>query len=285
LLNGKGLAPDLFVATKISLPCGHILISSYEQLLDRLLIWSDRSNAEAKQRDAMNDSFVIRKRSRNVDAHSRRNGGRLFRDLELDIAEHVEFFQAFIREPASMGALSPSSRSLAKAMIQGFTLAAADTVIEMGPGTGAFTGLIRNKIGKRTTFIALELDPLHARSLRRRFPDITVYNDSAERMPDYLALHGKSKANYIVSGIPWANLPPGEQEKILDSVLTCLAPGGVFTTFAYVHARWFPKARGFRRSLEQHFTRVETSPVVWGNLPPAFVYRCSRSAADAAMKR
>jgi phospholipid N-methyltransferase len=26
--------------------------------------------------------------------------------------------------------------------------------------------------------------------------------------------------------------------------------------------------------LKDHFSDVVTSPVVWGNLPPAFVYRC-----------
>jgi phosphatidylethanolamine/phosphatidyl-N-methylethanolamine N-methyltransferase len=231
----------------------------------------------------MSDFFVVRKRSRNMDGGARPNGGRFLRELELDVAEHIEFFQAFIREPASVGALSPSSRSLGKAMIHGFALGSADTVVELGPGTGAFTGLIRERIGKKTTFITLELDQTHVRSLKRRFSDLTVYNDSAEKMPEYLALHGKAKANYIVSGIPWANLPPGQQDRILDAVLMSLAPGGIFTTFAYVHARWLPKAQQFRRSLEMHFSRVETSPVVWGNLPPAFVYRCTRSCAGAQL--
>jgi phospholipid N-methyltransferase len=126
----------------------------------------------------------------------------------------------------------------------------------------------------------MELDPIHARGLKRRFPDLTVYNDSAERMPEYLALQQKQKADYIVSGLPWANIPPESQERIMEAVLTCMAPHGIFTTFAYLHARWLPKARQFRRALEQRFARVETSPVIWRNLPPAFVYRCSRAKAS-----
>lgn len=207
----------------------------------------------------------------------RNNGGvNFFRGLELEVAEHVQFLEAFIREPASIGALSPSSRALAKAMIRGCALERADTVVEMGPGTGAFTGLIRDRITANTTFIALELDPVHARRLRKRFPDIAVYNDSAERMPEYLGLHSKQKADYIISGLPWANLPIAIQARIMDAILMSLAHDGVFTTFAYVHARWLPKAQLFRRTLRQQFGRVEISPVVWANLPPAFVYRCSR---------
>jgi phospholipid N-methyltransferase len=224
----------------------------------------------------MNDPFAVRKRSRALNRKHRATEPRFFRALEIDVAEHLEFFQAFIREPASVGALSPSSRALAVAMIEGFDLKHAGVTVELGAGTGAFTGLILNRIGKNTKFFAMELDRSYARSLKRRFPELTVYNDSAERMLDYLALHENAKADYIVSGLPWANIPSETQERIMEAILASLAPQGVFTTFAYLHARWLPKARRFRRSLEERFSRVDTSPVIWRNLPPAFVYRCRR---------
>lgn len=224
----------------------------------------------------MNDPFAVRKRSRAGNRKHRPQSTSFLRALELDIIEHVEFFGAFIREPASVGALSPSSRALALAMIAGFGLRNAEMIVELGAGTGAFTGPILERIGKHTAFVAMELDPQHVRGLKRRFPDLTVYNDSAERMPEYLALRDKQKADYIVSGLPWANIAVETQDRIMEAVLTCLAPHGVFTTFAYLHARWLPKARQFRRSLEKRFGSVSTSPVIWRNLPPAFVYRCSR---------
>lgn len=229
----------------------------------------------------MNESCALAKRPR----AGSRNGSGFLRGLELELVEHVEFLQAFLREPASTGALSPSSRALAKAMIQGCGLSSAETVVEMGPGTGAFTGLIRQRLRKKSTFITLELDPIHARNLKRRFSDLIVYNDSAERLPEYLALHGKQKVDVIICGIPWANLTIPTQQRIMDAILVSLAPDGVFTTFAYLHARWLPKAQQFRRSLRNNFGRVETSRVVWANLPPAFVYRCSRVRIQAAPLR
>jgi phospholipid N-methyltransferase len=162
-------------------------------------------------------------------------------------------------------------------MIEGFALRQAGTVVELGAGTGAFTGLILDRIGKDTNFLVMELDPIHARGLKRRFRGLQVYNDSAERLSDYLALQQKQKADYIVCGLPWANIPPDSQDRIMDAIITGLAPDGVFTTFAYLHARWLPKARQFRRVLAKRFGRIETSPVIWRNLPPAFVYRCSRA--------
>ena len=223
----------------------------------------------------MNDSFAVRKRRRPLNQKTRSQTASFLRTLELDVLEHLEFFQAFIREPASVGALSPSSRALALAMIRGFPLERAHTVVELGPGTGAFTGPILDRIGRNTNFFVMELDPIHARGLRRRFPELTVYNDSAERMLEYLALHERQVADYIISGLPWANIPTENQDRIMDAILASLAPNGIFTTFAYLHARWLPKARQFRRALERRFAQVQTSPVIWRNLPPAFVYRCS----------
>lgn len=196
--------------------------------------------------------------------------------LERGLAEHIAFLQSFLREPGKVGALNPSSPVLARAMVSSCPLESAATVIELGPGTGAFTGMIRERIRPQATFIALELDPEHVRGLRRKFPGLHVYHDSAERLIDYLTLHRKKHADCIVSGLPWAILPPALQARLMDSIQEALAPRGVFATFGYAHARWLPKARRFREDLGARFPKVETSSVVWRNIPPAFVYRCSK---------
>src|SRR6266571_4168707 len=171
-----------------------------------------------------------------------------------------------------------SSSALAQAMLHGCDLRYARTVVEFGAGTGAFTRLILERIGGHTTFLAMELDDKHVRELRQRFPGVHVYRDSAERVQKYLADHRRKKGDYIISGLPWANMPVNEQERILEAVLYSLTPDGLFTTFAYVHARWLPRARRFRERLEHYFAEVTTSRIVWRNLPPAFVYRCRLAA-------
>ena len=224
----------------------------------------------------MKDPTAGRSHSDRTRSGSQRSAPKLLRDLEIILKERVEFLRVFIKEPTRVGALSPSSQSRARAMIHGLALKTASTVIEIGPGTGAVTGLILKRIGKATKFFALELNSRYSRSLKRRFPDLLVHNDSAEKLSFYLAEHGRKSAKYIISGLPWAFFDSALQERILHAVRTSLAPDGVFTTFAYVHALWMPAARKFRRRLESGFSRVEASPVIWRNLPPAFVYRCSR---------
>jgi phosphatidylethanolamine/phosphatidyl-N-methylethanolamine N-methyltransferase len=219
----------------------------------------------------MNASRRVRARSSGSGAIPARRG--LLAKLDPALAERLEFLGAFLRKPASTGSFTPSSPWLARAMIRGCDLRAAKTVVEFGPGSGAFTRLILRQVGKETLFIALELDDAQVRRLHRRFPELRVYNDSAERIQKYLSQFGRKKTDYIISGIPWVNTPVNVRERILDAVVDSLSPEGQFTTFAYIHACWLPPALRFRRQLEDRF-QVKRSRIIWKNTPPAFVYRC-----------
>ena len=161
-------------------------------------------------------------------------------------------------------------------MLQDCDLKSAGVVVELGPGTGAFTRLILERLSPRTLFLALELDQTCVARLRGELEGVAVYHDSAERLVHYLTRHDREQADCVISGLPWTNMRPHVQDRILNAVIQCLAPKGVFTTFAYAHAYWLPTAVRFRKRLKQHFGSVKTSRLVWRNLPPAYVYRCRR---------
>lgn len=194
----------------------------------------------------------------------------------MPLSDHARFLGTFVRSPMATGAVAPSSRWLAALMVEGMGLGGASTVVELGPGTGAFTGAILNEIGPQALLLAMEVNPEFARLLAERYPRVRVVNDSAERLPAHLAAHGRARADCILSGLPWAGFPLWLQERLLEAVVTALDPGGRFATFGYVHAAWLPPGRRFRRMLGRSFARVDTTRVVWRNLPPAFVYRCTR---------
>jgi|ERR1044071_4706493 phospholipid N-methyltransferase len=225
----------------------------------------------------MSNYYGVQARARSQGASGSSAG--LLDRLDPVMAERLQFLGAFLREPARVGSLAPSSPALAQAMLRGCDLKSAKTVVEFGPGTGAFTRLILQRLGRQTTFFALELDDKHVRGLRHRFPGANIYRDSAERIQKYLAQHRRKNADYIISGLPWANMPVQVQEGILSAVVASLAPEGMFTTFTYVHAFWLPRARRFRARLEHFFGEIKLSRIVWRNMPPALVYRCRRSVA------
>lgn len=185
-------------------------------------------------------------------------------------------FARFLRHPGQVGALCPSSRSLAVEMTRDVGMETARTVVELGPGTGAITREIIPRLPDRAGFLTVELDPGMADCLRSRFPRARVVCGSASDLPDILKTAGVPRADVILSGLPWAVFPTRLQDEILDGVLTGLASGGFFATFAYIQGVVLPGGIRFRRKLESLFSEVTCSPIVWRNLPPAFVYRCRK---------
>ena len=190
--------------------------------------------------------------------------------------EHSRLLGAFVRKPTRTGAIAPSSRRLAEVMTTEMGLAGAETVVELGAGTGVFTRLIAERVKPGATVLAFEIDARLARQLDGKIPGVRIVNDSAERIAEHLAAAGRASADSILSGLPWAVFPRELQQTLLTSVLGALRPGGLFATFAYIPAAWFPPGRRFRAMLAGGFASVETTRVVWGNVPPAFVYRCRK---------
>ncbi|MFJ9381943.1 class I SAM-dependent methyltransferase [Streptomyces sp. NPDC101455] len=180
----------------------------------------------------------------------------------------------FLRRPLMTGAVAASSRRLAHAMTDGIDLERARTVVELGPGTGAFTDAILARLTPDARLVAIELNPVLATRLSatRRDTRLTVIQGSAAE----LAAAVGEPADVVVSGLPWTVMPREQRGHILDAVTEVLTPGGRFTTFAYLHAAWTPPARHFTAELSRRFSRLERSTVVWPNLPPAFVHRATQ---------
>jgi phospholipid N-methyltransferase len=199
----------------------------------------------------------------------------MLRDAPPSVADSrnlfLQFFGEFIREPFTVGALCPSSAALSRTVMQSCEFEPHDTVVELGSGTGSFTELLLQRLDKRGRLLALEINAVNIGVLRRRFLSCEIIHDSAEHMRHYL---GDNRVKCIISGLAWGTMLGPTQDRILEAILSSLAPGGQFVAFAYVHALWFPTLLRFRRRLHQNFKRVETTSIVWRNLPPAIVYRC-----------
>lgn len=190
--------------------------------------------------------------------------------------ESLLFLYNFIRYPFATGAVLPSSRRLAARMVDESGLDTARTVVELGPGTGVFTRAIAERLGPDSTYLGIELREKFAEMVAAKFPDLLIVNDSAENIVENLGKLDRQTADTIISGLPWAAFDPGLQGRIMKSVTEALPPGGKFTTFTYLHAVRLPAARRFRALLDENFSEVRESKTVWRNIPPAFVYHCTR---------
>jgi phospholipid N-methyltransferase len=197
------------------------------------------------------------------------------------MAKESALFFEFLRSPVRTGAIAPSSRRLSEAVTVPVPERGDPVVVELGPGTGPFTAEIQRRLDGRGRHLAIEINPRLATRLGARHPGVEVVTDNATRLPDLLAERGVEAADVVVSGLPWAAFSAGLQADLLDAVLRAMRPGGAFTTFAYIHARYLGPALRFRRNLGAAFEEVVAGRTVWRNLPPAFVYHARRPRAAA----
>ena len=147
-------------------------------------------------------------------------------------------------------------------------------MLEIGPGSGAFTGPILKNLRSEARFLAIEKSPELARTVSEKFPGARIVAGCATDLTAHLKDHGNPDS--IVSGLPWAAFEESLQDAILKEITASIAGDGIFATFAYFGPHRMKAGRAFRKKLDQHFCEVGKTPVVLANFPPAFVYFCRR---------
>ncbi|MEL7472187.1 MAG: methyltransferase domain-containing protein [Planctomycetota bacterium] len=189
-------------------------------------------------------------------------------------SEWRTFLTEFVRNPRSTAAIAPSSRRLARQMLEGLDLSGEITVVEYGPGSGVFTREALDRLDEAARLVAIERNPRFAEALRARRPRADVHLGDAQDVLSVLAHRGLRHADAIISGLGWPSIPDQPREAILEATAQALKPGGEFRTFGYHVGLIMGGAWRFRKTVRRLFSTVTISPVVWMNLPPAFVYRC-----------
>jgi phospholipid N-methyltransferase len=200
------------------------------------------------------------------------------------VGGHASFVREFLRNPTATAAIAPSSRVLARRMVDGIDLGACRSIVEFGPGSGVVTRALLERLpdgwlardGGKGTFIAIEYNPRMAAKVAEEFPEAIVAADSAANIEGLCATHGvrPGTLDVVISGLGWASFPPALTTQILEATVRTLRPGGQFRTFAYHVGLVKKNAWHLRAELKRLFGTVETAHGAWANLPPAFVYRC-----------
>lgn len=174
-----------------------------------------------------------------------------------------------LRNPRTVGAVWPTSRRAVEDLLDMDDLARARVVVEFGAGTGVYTAGILRRLAPEARFLSYEVDGALAAAVARRLPDerLEVVNDSAEKVAERLEALG-SKADVVVSSLPFSTLPRPVAERILDAARDALAPGGVFLVLQY--------SKTVLPDLERRFPKIRRkfSPL---NVPPAFLFACEGS--------
>ena len=183
-------------------------------------------------------------------------------------------FWQFLKRPNTVGAISASGRRLAQAMVDEIDWDRVSTIVEYGPGTGAMTKYILQRVSDQHDFFAVEINEEMVEMLVGLFPRLQVYHNSATQIQAICEQHGVDGVDAVISGLPWTVFSEPLQRELLESMLEVMRPGSVFVTFAYLQGLRLKGARRFRRLLKDAFVEVTVSKPIWRNFPPAIFYSC-----------
>ena len=185
----------------------------------------------------------------------------------VPLDDGVRFIRSWIEKPLSIGAVTPSSRGLARAMAAYVDPNSTGPVIELGPGTGPVTEALVAQGIDPARLILLEFDPTFCRLLRKRYPAATVVQGDAYSLKRVLGSHLAEPAAAVVSGLPLFTKPLKTRLKLVYEAFALMLPGAPFVQFTYATVPPIPKALDRVRS--------EASERIWMNIPPAriWVYR------------
>lgn len=180
------------------------------------------------------------------------------------------FLKQFLLRPAGMGAVVPSSRLLARRMVDALDPQAGEHIVELGPGTGVFTRELLARGVAPSLITLVEFNKALAAHLRKAFPALRVIEGDAEDLPRLLA--GLPAPRKIISGIPLRSMPPAKVARIARAVASVLPPGGRLVQFSYFSAPSIAPAVAKEAGLAGR--RAGMTLI---NMPPAFVWRYTKS--------
>jgi phosphatidylethanolamine/phosphatidyl-N-methylethanolamine N-methyltransferase len=152
------------------------------------------------------------------------------------------FFGLWLQKPLRIAAANPSGARLADALACHVELSRPGPVLELGAGTGSLTrGLVRAGCPPERIF-AIEREPRLVAVLRHEFPGMTVVEDDATRIGDYLCGRVERLAA-VVSSLPIKWFPLAAQRAIVKPCIELLGPGGRFLQLTNAFSSPLPRDR------------------------------------------
>lgn len=183
--------------------------------------------------------------------------------------EHIQFLQAFLKNPLHVGAITPSSEELAWQMIENIVPDEQNVVLELGVGTGSFTKRIQEIVPDENSYLGVEISRDFYKALKKDYPQLKFVCGNAVKLQKLHEKSGLGKVGYIISGIPFVTLPNEVGDEILSEISKFMDRGCMFRTVQYAHGYYMPSSVKLRKFM-QRYGRAKKSPLIVKNVPPAY---------------
>jgi phospholipid N-methyltransferase len=204
------------------------------------------------------------------------------------LSDYQTFLTQFLRNYNTTGSVIPSGRALGTALCRYVGYGGTpQKILEAGPGTGAVTGCIIERLRRDDQLWMVELNPTFAAHLRTSFKEKPAYREAASRCHliegSVQQLGHEGEFDLVISGLPLNNFSSEDVQNILQAYAKLLKPGGVLSFFQYIlirPAKMFvstgperDRLKGVGDAIEGMLGEREFAREwVWVNVPPAWVH-------------
>lgn len=186
------------------------------------------------------------------------------------LSEGGLFFRRWLANPMKVGAVLPSSVTLARLVAENVRVEPDNAVVELGAGTGAVTdALLTCGVDPRRLFV-IELDARLCEFLRGRFPSTQIIQGDAMALERLLPERWVGRVSMIVSSLPMVNISADRQSRLIDGWFSVATPDARLLQYTY-SLRSPIKANGSKLIGRRAAIAVK-------NFPPASIWSYRRSA-------
>jgi phospholipid N-methyltransferase len=150
---------------------------------------------------------------------------------KMRAGEYLDFLAAWLKKPRQTASVVPSSRYLARLMVDKVD-PQGGRVIELGGGTGVFTRAILATGLPADKLEVVEINAAFARNLRRHFPAVSIVEQPAQSLSGHVAGENGTYQR-VISGLPLLAMDRATHVAILNQAFQLLDEDGEFVQFTY----------------------------------------------------
>jgi phospholipid N-methyltransferase len=146
------------------------------------------------------------------------------------------FVKEYFHDSETVGAILPSTKYLAKEIVSEIPKnlrAGRRRILEIGPGTGAFTDTIIRRMNPVDTLHLVEFDRKFYLQLREKYKDIPNVKIFHRSILDHMVTDDK-RYNFVISGLPLNGFSVVTVQKIFEKFEELTADGGKLSYFDYL---------------------------------------------------
>ncbi|MAZ85206.1 MAG: SAM-dependent methyltransferase [Hoeflea sp.] len=180
----------------------------------------------------------------------------------------LKFFRGWLDGPKAVGAIMPTSQFAARSMASVIDPNSGLPVLELGPGTGAITRAILERVTP-DKLTSIEFSQDFYEHLRNEYPDVDIRLGDAFDLDTTLGDNGETRFDCVISAVPLLNFPMAKRIAFIESLLDRLPKGRPVIQISY----------GPVSPVATKDTQISSTPhdFILRNLPPARLWAYRRA--------